>query len=294
MKNEYRIRVRLLFPAFLLAVVLSVLLSASIAFAGTVAISNTKCNLYTKGGRKTIQLSLTDNGQPVSAVWKSSNKKVAKVTDYGLVKAKKTGTARITATYMGVKYTCKIRVRKTSQNYRKCIKRYNTFLKQRYVTYKADGSHDQADNFCCVDLDKNGIPELLVNVVVPGGDRYHVLYRFTDGKMSKGQMLGICKDFSWCKSRMIVNYTRVESDQALSVYSKDNGVTLNSVAVGVYRYDGGQSFYQSSANGKKVFYKQMSALGFRNYVDHDLLNYKALKKLTLHVNTPSNRKKYLK
>ncbi len=294
MNNKYCTRVRLLLPAFLFAVMLSVLISSCIAFAGTVTISKKKCNLYTNGGKEQIRLYVMKDGKKVSASWKSSNKKVATVSSKGLVKAKKSGTAKITASYGGQKFTCKVTVRKKSGTYKKCIETYNVFLKQPYVTYKSDGSHGQADNFCSVDLDKNGIPELLVCVVAPGGDRYHVLYRYTKGKMTTGQRLGICRDFIWYSSRKIMNYTEIESDRILSVYAKHNGVTLNSRAVAVYEYDGDESYYKSSADGKKVFYKKISALKFRNYVDHDLLKYKGGKKLTLYVNTPYNRSRYLK
>ncbi len=64
--------------------------------------------------KKSKQLSLNKNGMADDAVisWKSSNKKVASVSSSGKVKAKKVGTAKITATVKGtdIKATCKVKV----------------------------------------------------------------------------------------------------------------------------------------------------------------------------------------
>ena len=64
--------------------------------------------------KKSKQLSLNKSGLDSDAVitWKSSNKKVATVSGGGKVKAKKVGTAKITATVKGtnIKATCKVKV----------------------------------------------------------------------------------------------------------------------------------------------------------------------------------------
>ncbi len=57
---------------------------------------------------KSIKLSLT--GAKGRVKWKSSNKKVVKVNRRGKVKAKKPGTAIITATFKKKNYTCKVTV----------------------------------------------------------------------------------------------------------------------------------------------------------------------------------------
>lgn len=49
--------------------------------------------------------------------WKSSKKNVAAVSQNGVVTAKKTGNCIITATNVGKKYTCKIKVSKLPKNY---------------------------------------------------------------------------------------------------------------------------------------------------------------------------------
>ena len=61
---------------------------------------------------KSVQLKV--KGTKKKVTWKSSRKKVAMVSKKGKVKAKKTGTARITAKVSGKKLVCKVKVKKKS------------------------------------------------------------------------------------------------------------------------------------------------------------------------------------
>ncbi|MBR1731513.1 MAG: Ig-like domain-containing protein [Ruminococcus sp.] len=70
-----------------------------------VKLNKTKLSLYV-GGKATLTLSDT-----FSAVkWKSKNTKIATVTSKGVVKAKKAGKAKITATYNKKTYSCTVTV----------------------------------------------------------------------------------------------------------------------------------------------------------------------------------------
>lgn len=74
--------------------------------AATASISNSSISL--KIG-KTKKLSIKNTTKKVT--WSSSNKKVATVTKNGKVRAVSKGTATITATVSGKKYTCKVTVK---------------------------------------------------------------------------------------------------------------------------------------------------------------------------------------
>ena len=291
MKTAFHKRIWFLVPALILLSVVITLMSSTRAFAGYVRLSTTSVTLYKKGGAKTIQLVLYDDDQPVAAVWKSSKKGIASVSGNGYVKAKRYGTTKITATYAGVKYTCKVKVRNKSGYYKNCIKAYKKFLVNPYVTYTSKGARAQADNFWSSDLDGDGIPELLVNVVAPNG-RYHVLYRYTNGIMSTGQLLGICADFQWYSSVRVMNFRKIEPDQDLFIWSRDNGITLNSMAI-IRRKHNKDTYYISDGSTTSYGIK-ISAVEFRNYVDHDILGYTSPKAVTLHPNNSSNRSRYLK
>lgn len=293
MKNNILKRAWLLIPAMILVSILAAMMPSSRAFAGNVSLNASKLNLYTNGGRKSFYLQVYDGDQPVKASFRSSKKKVASVSAAGTVKAKRKGTATIYATYGGVTYSCHVKVRKTSKTYKKCIKAYNRFLMNPYVLYTESGKTDQADNFYSLDLDKNGIPELLVNVVDPSnGGRYYVLYRFERGRISTGQIMGVCGDFFWYPSKSVMHFTKYESDRTLFIYSQDNGISLNTFAI-MRRTNNKDTYYESDGSvgtlGKKI-----SATDFHYLVDHDVLNYAAPQQVILHVNTPANRARYLK
>lgn len=78
----------------------------------TVSVSNVKLSASKKtiyvGSSYTLKLKNADG----KVQWKSSKPSVAKVSSKGKVTALKSGTAVITATYNGKKYTCKITVKK--------------------------------------------------------------------------------------------------------------------------------------------------------------------------------------
>lgn len=77
--------------------------------ATKVKISKTKITLN-KGQAVTLKIT----GTKEKVTWRSSDKKVAIVNSKGKVTAKATGTAAITATVSGKRYTCKITVKNTN------------------------------------------------------------------------------------------------------------------------------------------------------------------------------------
>ena len=111
-----------LFVAVCMTVVLftGVLLPAKTSYAGkkTVKISlNYKRKAITIGKLLRLKAKLTDKSKKYKVVWKSSNSKVAKVTQKGMVTAKKAGKASITATIKGSKKkaVCVITVKSVNQ-----------------------------------------------------------------------------------------------------------------------------------------------------------------------------------
>lgn len=62
-------------------------------------------------GEECYLFAWTSNGK--KPVWKSSDSKVASVNTYGLVTAKRAGTAKITAKISGAEMSCKVKVNKT-------------------------------------------------------------------------------------------------------------------------------------------------------------------------------------
>lgn len=101
------------------------------AQAATMKISQKTLSL-TVGDTKTLKVTTSLKG---SITWKSSDKKVATVSSKGKVKAKKQGTAKITAKVKNKSVTCKVTVKKKSMknqakdNAEKYKKQINDILK---------------------------------------------------------------------------------------------------------------------------------------------------------------------
>ena len=80
----------------------------------SVKLGNSKVTM-TEGAAKTLKATLSPSGSRTSLTWKSSNTKVAEVSDSGRVTAKAKGTATITVTTgNGKKATCKVTVKAPS------------------------------------------------------------------------------------------------------------------------------------------------------------------------------------
>ena len=80
----------------------------------SVKLGNSKVTM-TEGAAKTLKATLSPSGSRTSLTWKSSNTKVAQVSDSGRVTAKAKGTATITVTTgNGKKATCKVTVKAPS------------------------------------------------------------------------------------------------------------------------------------------------------------------------------------
>lgn len=82
------------------------------------------------------------NGTKAAPTWKSSNSKIVSVNKSGRLTAKKTGTAKITATLSGKKFTCTVTVKKASAASNKVTQNYTKV--KNYINkngrYSEDGS----------------------------------------------------------------------------------------------------------------------------------------------------------
>lgn len=88
-----------------LALIFSLAGSAQTVSAATIKISKTKATMEVDS---TLKLSVT--GTKSKVAWKTSKSAVATVSSSGVVTAKKEGSATITATVSGKKYTCDVTV----------------------------------------------------------------------------------------------------------------------------------------------------------------------------------------
>ncbi|MBQ4068424.1 MAG: Ig-like domain-containing protein [Lachnospiraceae bacterium] len=133
---------------------------------------------------KTMQLKL--KGATGSIKWKSSKRAIATVNSKGVIKAKKSGAAKITAVYKGKKYSCKvIVVEATAKEVKKAYKKYAAKnLKESDYPYR---------NIFYYDIDKDNIDEMIVSYEA-GNRMAYQLYTYYKGKTRKLHK----EDFAWC------------------------------------------------------------------------------------------------
>lgn len=162
----------------------------AVAEKSSIKLNKSKATIYTSGN-KTIQLKATVEGASKKVTWKSSNKKIATVNSKGKVTAKKAGVTNITAKANGKTAKCKVIVKQKIPTKKEVYKIYKKYLSKNQSNYNYEGrnsnteSYKTASAFFVVDLDKNGIPDLVT--VHPMGWKYERLYIFTykNGKVIK-------------------------------------------------------------------------------------------------------------
>lgn len=108
----------------------------------------------TMGVKEKLTLKVTGTKKTVK--WKSSKPAVASVSSKGVVTAKKTGKTSISAKVGTKKLTCMVTVTKTGY---KAL--YKVFLEQE-ERRNASSKYPHNLTFSLVDIDQNGLPELIV------------------------------------------------------------------------------------------------------------------------------------
>ncbi|MDO4323773.1 MAG: Ig-like domain-containing protein [Lachnospiraceae bacterium] len=272
--------------ALLLPSVVPEAIPASRAEAASVKLSKTKETL-TVGQKYTLSV----KGTKAKVTWSSSNKKVATVSK-GVVKAKKEGTAVITAKVGKKKLTCKVTVR---GNY-KAI--YRATLEKGTITYsdRSGKRTAKAGSFALLDIDQNGVPELIVKDTEASGtfsSRY--IYTVKSGKAV------YCGTYN-VRGDKYLYYNK--KYKALYSWWWTNGVggsgaqlfRLSGSAVKPYQYvwEGGESFGSS----KWVYYYGTSAENCKKVSKSKYLSmvkkyFKGQKEYSFIDNTAANRMKKL-
>jgi len=125
--------------------------------AATVKLNKTTLNLYTN---QTYQLLVSGTKSKIK--WSVSNNRIARVSASGKIKAQTAGSCYVYAKVNKKTLKCKLIVKKTNE----VFKLYEKFLKGKYTI--VDGSYSigkqriKMNYFTLLDIDKNGVKELLV------------------------------------------------------------------------------------------------------------------------------------
>lgn len=269
--------------AMLLFVLTSGTTTMSSVDAASIKISKKELTLA-KGQKYTLKVT----GTKKKVSWKSSDKNIVTVSS-GKLQAKKEGTVKITAKVGTKKLTCKVTVK---GNYKTL---YKSFLEQYTFTVDKDYKWPiEAKSFCILDIDKNGVPELIIKNGLEN-DSMCVRYVFT----VKGGKVHFCGEYGQ-KGESDLRYS--PKHKALNRWWWTNGVggvgsmllQLSGGKLKEYRYvySGAESYGSSkikywygysSAKAKKVS-KSTYQSKFNKY-------FKDLKVYKFMNNTEENRTK---
>lgn len=287
-KEKLKMREKHLWSKQCRAVLVSLVLVLLFAFPAQAAAKasirlNAKSITLTEG--KTKKLKATVRGKSKKVVFSSSNRSVATVSSAGKVTAKNAGTAVITAKANGKTAKCTVKVK--AAPYKEI---YSNILSQNVV--KVNGHSFTPRYFYLLNVDKKGVPELIVSDIYGPGIVYHV---FTV-KNGKSLYLGNCT-------------LRGTAEAYIKYSSKYKGIYCEGWINGV----GGSYSYLYGISGKKLvlkqhcteyhspndsYYtgkteKQSQKVSKSKYLSFYNQYFKSLKKYKMKSNTAANRRKYL-
>ena len=209
----------LLISLALALVCVSMVISTDVVEAASVRLNKTSITMYT-GQTSTLKVS----GTSKKVTWSTSNKKVATVSSRGVVSAKSSGSATITARVNNKNLKCRITVKKQSTNNKKAaLKAYYSFLKSYKFTtdYSTRG-------FNLAYINNDSIPEL----VVFDGD-YHAaggkVYAYVNGKVKYLGAFGEWGGFKYQEKKGIIRSFYFSRGCSETNYYKWNGSKLSKI-----------------------------------------------------------------
>ena len=219
----------LLISLALALVCVSMVISTDVVEAASVRLNKTSITMYT-GQTSTLKVS----GTSKKVTWSTSNKKVATVSSKGVVSAKSSGSATITA-----------RV----NNKKAALRAYYYFLKSYKFTF------DYFERgFYLAYIDNDSIPELLIFDGDFHAARVHV-YSYVNGKVKYVGDFGEYGAFFYKEKKGVIGSTWMNQGVCASTYFKWNGTNLSKIisfrSVESIDYNG-NIVYKYYINDKKV------------------------------------------
>ena len=247
--------------------------SGNDTLAAAIRISKTAATLSPK---QTVTLRL--NGTTRKPVWTSSNTKVAAVgRTTGKVTAKKAGTAVITAKFGAKTYRCKVTVRARYKIL------YKSFL----------GRHPEYDSYYVLNVDKSGVPELVVLTDVSGVIGNYNVYTVANNKL---KLLGSYKVRGVSDSNPSFMYVAGQKGLYASgwiygvggAWGKLFTISKGKLKETRYAYEehNGKDVYYTGTSYKN--YKKVSKSAYISFCNKYFKNYKSYKMVK---NTKYNRDK---
>lgn len=137
----------------------------------------------------TYQLKIRNKKTTTKVKWSSDDKKIAKVSENGVVTAKKVGTTKITAKVSNKKFVCKVTVKQPNTSNKAARKKFKEYLSQPKIPW-GTGEYNEYEmknfKFICLDMGKNKVPVMILfNSAGNHGDGYIGVYQYVNGKVKE-------------------------------------------------------------------------------------------------------------
>lgn len=235
-----------------------------------------------------LTLNATVTGKSSKVTWTSSNKKIATVSSTGKVKAVKAGNVTITAKANGKTAKCKLTVK--NKSYKEL---YKAFLAKEKV--KVNNQTINIGYFYILNINKKGVPELIITDKYSGALVTYYVYSIIDGKV---------KCIGSCTAKGLSNSSFYYSKKYKGLYV---GGWINFVG-GAW-----ESLYCMNSTGKKLSSKywaksQLNPKGYWTGTSSENCKkvtkakcstyskkyFKNLTRYEMHANTAANRANYVK
>lgn len=201
------------------------------AIAGLNYLTLNKTSL-TLAPKKTYTLKI--NGTSLKPSWKSSNTNVVKVTSAGKITTVKTGTAVITATLGGRKFTCKITVKNPASANAKLTQNYAKLKK--YISQKGKYTEDGSQ---------------FINVKVDKESTLMIGYLKKEDKIDIGLLISVPSDDVQAGLDIIANCVKSDTVSVKSALASGgvSALVTSSTKASAYK---GQNLTFLYTNGKKA------------------------------------------
>ena len=222
----------------------SMVTSTDFVQAASIKLNKTSITMYTG---KTYTLKVSGTSKKVT--WSTSNKKVATVSSKGVVSAKSSGSATITAKVSNKNLKCKVTVKKATATKKASLKAYYNLLKS-YEFYTDPSTR----GFYLAYIDNDSIPELLIFDGDFHAARVHV-YSYVNGKVKYVGDFGEYGAFFYKEKKGVICSTWMNQGVCASTYFEWNGTNLSKTisfrSVESIDYNG-DIVYKYYINDKKV------------------------------------------
>ena len=252
----------------------------------------------------TYQLKISNKKTTTKVKWSSANKKIAKVSENGVVTAKKDGTTKITAKVSNKKFVCKVTVKQPNTSNKEARKKFKEYLSQPKIPWvnndKSEVNVSKNFKFICLDMGKNKVPVMILdNKMADHASGWTGVYQYINGKVKEVGRKDYIQEIEPERGIITIGYYHGHWTSTWYYNFKSKKNIANNVAYTSVSFLDDQDF--RSLYGDNIYQigkKDVTKKKFDAYYKKIVKNSSKIKRENVDKwlldNTESNREKYFK